>query len=616
MSIPRWSANTLYQPGAFVLPRSGQGVVSREPDNPSFEDGLTQWTVTYLHGSAGPGVVASTDQSFDGTMSAYWAGNAGSGVKSSVTAIIENAFLAPVVPGLKITVGGYLYRNTTPSASSACDGAFGIMWYDSSNNLLKTDQTVEPGGINIGSWEHRTGTFTAPALAAFAQFFVSLTGNTSGAKIYADNCTWDYVYQNGEPGLVFVAVQAAAGLSGSTEPVWPVVDGDTVVDNAVTWEAEVASRIIWTAEPILRSGDSEPAFSDVVGGVTADFSIAWIATDGRITDVNCPHSKIVAINSSKIFAGDDDIIAFSATNNPLDWSTQFDAGFLPFGLQTYGNEPVQAMGLYRSNLLAFNAIGYQMWQTDPDPSNMALLDASPVGCQYSKSGQPVNNDFVFLSSVGIRSIGIAGASTNLQTGSFGKQVDPLVQALVKLGFEPMALFFPGTGQYWLWFGNEAIVLTQNGGANQMSWSRYVFAKDIVNWTVLNGILYLRTVDDLVWQMDDETLVDDFQGSTTGQGFDGYMAWPYLDNGNIGLDKMMEGFDLVCTGSVNVSFGYDQNDQSLTTESFQIGGDTLPGVGMIPFPFTAPAFQMRLDFGSTQAWEWNAAVLYFFTENDT
>jgi len=614
MSIPRWSANTLYQPGAFVLPRSGTGVVSRLPDNPSFEDGLTQWTATYVNGSAGPGVVASTDESFDGTQSAFWAGNAGSGVHGSVTAVLENAFIAPVVPGMKITVGGYLWRNTSPSATSACDGAFGILWYDSSNNLLKQDQTVEPGGKNSGSWEHRTGAFVAPAGAAFAQFFVSMTGNTSGATIYADDVTWDYAYQVGHNGLVFVATQAAAGLSGGSEPVWPTVDGDSVTDNQVTWEAEVASRVVWTAEPILRSGAYEPEWSEIVGGTVADFSIAWIATDGRVADVNCPHSKIVAISSAKIFMGDDDIIPFSATNNPLDWTTQFDAGFLPFGLQTYGNEPVQALGLYRSNLIAFNALGYQMWQTDPDPSNMALLDASPVGCQYSKSGQPVNNDFVFLSSVGIRSIGIAGASTNLQTGSFGKQVDPLVQALVKLGFEPQALYFPGTGQYWLWFGNEAIVLTQNGGATQMSWSRYGFSHNIVNWTVLNGVLYLRTDDDLVWQMDADKLVDDFQGSTTGQGFDGYMSWPYLDNGAIGLEKMMEGFDIVCTGAVTVSFGYDQGDSSLSTDTVTLSGDTLPGVGIIPFPFSAPAFQARLDFGEGQAWEWNAMVLYFFTGN--
>ena len=43
----------------------------------------------------------------------------------------------------------------------------------------------------------------------------------------------------------------------------------------------------------------------------------------------------------------------------------------------------------------------------------------------------VSNDVVFLSAEGIRSVGIAAASGNLQAGFFGKQIDPLVKAALR-----------------------------------------------------------------------------------------------------------------------------------------------------------------------------------------
>ncbi len=351
----------------------------------------------------------------------------------------------------------------------------------------------------------------------------------------------------------------------------------------------------------------------------------WVATDGRITDVNCPQSKVVAIAAAKVFAADNDIVRFSATANAQDWTSTLDAGFLPFGLQSYGNEPCEGLGLYRSNLVAFNSLGYQMWQVDPDPANMALLDAEPVGCNYHKSIQPVNNDLVFLSPVGIRNIGTAGASGNLQAGQFGKHIDPIVKALIKAlatnGYEPRGLFNTGTGQYWLLFGAEAIVLSINGN-NSMSWSRYTFPGVITDWTVDNGVLYLRA-GDLVWTLDEAALTDDTNNSSAGGaniGFRGYMAWNYIECGALGAQKEMEGFDLTI-GNIDdageivnnnvtctITFGYNQANPEQATDQYTVTGDSIPGT-MTPMPLIAQSIQTRLDFGTGQDWGWGALNLY-------
>src|SRR5690606_11694723 len=125
-----------------------------------------------------------------------------------------------------------------------------------------------------------------------------------------------------------------------------------------------------------------------------------------------------------------------------------------------------------------------------------------------KSVQPVSNDLVFLTEQGIRNIGIAGASTNLQAGDFGKQVDPLAKALIESDVIPRGLYVPSLGQYWIIFGDEALVLTMNGGKDDMSWSRYTFPEAITDWTVLGDDLYLRTENNKVWRVSADALQDD------------------------------------------------------------------------------------------------------------
>lgn len=628
MTTPQWSPGTLYNTGAIVTPRSATIVTVQNPNNPSFEDTgtpLNHWSQTFQNATGSPGAaVLSSAQAFDGTESVFWAGAVGTRARGSSILILQNDYAAPVVPGKVINFRCAIFRNTTPSGASWCNGGPRINWYASDGTTLVGTSIAnagpslglgEPGmagGAVAGGWAQISGTGTAPAGAAFAKAVIALTGNLSGALIYADNYTWDYSHQGLPVGLVFVATQPAAGVSASTEPVWPVTNGATVVDGTVTWTAEFASQITWQATSILHSGASEPTWPTASGATVLDNNVIWEATDGRVTDLKCPQSTVVAIAASKIFAADKDIIAFCATTNCLDWSSPNDAGYLPFGLQSYGAEPCAALGLYRSNLVAHNSSGYQMWQVDQDPANMALLDASPVGSSYSKAGQPVDNDYVFLTARGIRSIGVAGANSNLEAGSFGKNVDPLVLAAIKAlaaGDEPRSLFYPGTGQYWCIFVNQVFVLTMNGATNaDMSWSRYVFPSSIDYATLQNGILYLRS-GDLVWQLDEGTLYDDYVDVNTKVTFTGLLSWPYLDFGALGVDKELEGIDLVCDGSCIVNIGYDQTNFGSATPDYAVAGDTLPGGGMLPFPMTAPSFQFRLTFNGGQAWEWEALNVY-------
>ena len=612
-TVQVWQPGKLYQPGAVVQPSTGQGAFINAIPNGDFEAGNDgNWI---MPGGSNLSILLDASKAYQGTHSMQ------ATLNHQTSRGVMNTY-GTVTAGQSVTATAYVNPNNTGADLTI---NLNLNWYDNSDTFISRTSSANQQGVG---YRQVTVTGNAPATATRCRVEIAFaTGTNPPGFAYADIVSWSLETPISVSQFLFEAVQASAGTSGSTEPTWPTVDGNTVVDNGVTWKAIGTSIITWQAIPIMKTGSTEPTWPTSVGLAVSDGTMSWVCADRRVTDPKCPQSKYVAITSSKIFAGDNDIVAFSATTNPLDWSTANDAGFLPFGLNNFGSEAVKGLNLYRSNLVIFNGLGYQMWQTDEDPTNMAILDSSPVGCTFSKSIQPVNNDLVFESIVGIRNIGIAGASTNLQAGNFGKAVDPLVKSFrtaLSAGQEPLSLFYPGSGQYWLWFGKDVMVLTINGGPSATSWSRFQFPYAMTDWTTQDGILYLRTTDptagDLVLQYDEGdvenpgTLVDDFGGNNVA--ISNLIWWPYLDLGPIGLDKTLEGFDLACDGQVTISFGYNQADFSQVTPGYLIDGDTMDQAGMTPFPVTSPTLQPRLSFVPGQQWEWQTLNLYMNSVNRT
>jgi hypothetical protein len=319
------------------------------------------------------------------------------------------------------------------------------------NDYISTE--FSPEIVSIGdAWVSVFLEGSVPTGATHVSLGVTLNSDNVDS-IYADACVWDLVTggDNTVPtGLQFRAIQTGPGLSGDVEPIWPVLEGQTVNDNQVVWEAFEGSTVTWEAHPLLVSGTTEPIWPEVPGALIEDGDLTWECTRMSIEDKNCPHTREVAIAASKIFAGDYDVVRFSATLNPRDWTTQEDAGFLPTGLQQEGEVGVSAIGVYRGNLVVWSDSNVQVWQVDPDPVVMALLDSMEgVGSNDTKAVQPVANDLLFLAALGIRTVGIAVGSTNLATGDAGVPIDLLIQEDTDDTIDPLATFYPSQGQYWM-----------------------------------------------------------------------------------------------------------------------------------------------------------------------
>lgn len=600
----QWEAGHTYVPGSIVTPRTVAVTQNSTLTNPDFEDGLTGWTIN--DGSW----TAVTDAPYSGSKCLQYTSDGGG-------TIVNDSWL-DVTPGDSITASAK-YK-AVHSSDSGNEGHIGVQFFNAAHGYIGATGNVAGSwygspGQKGGSYRDIHISISVPPSAKFAKIMLWGSRYDGAGTGYFDAVALTISRTHAvTPGLVFKATQAAPGKSGTSEPTWPEIVGVEVTDNEVTWEGVIATRLTWEAVPLLKTGATEPAWPTENGGVVHDGSIDWVASSAQITDPKCPNSKVVAIMASKIFAADRDIVRFSATVNPLDWSSEQDAGYLPTGLQQANSNDMAVLAPYRSNLTALNASSFQNWQVDPDPSAMAMLDQMDgIGSTWQHAAQPVGNDLFYLSQLGVRSVNIAAGTNNLEAGDVGMPVDPLIQDAIKwdtTALGPRSTYYPSAGQYWLAFdapeehgGPVVHVCTMNGG--KPKWSRYIFPFAVDAFAQLGNDLYIRHGDE-VSVVDEDVATDEVGGVAID--FSGVVWWPWLDFGQPGVTKMLEGFDIVGSGAPSVSIGYDQRNLAAFTAPYAVSPDTMPG-GIIPLPVAAPTMSVRIDYAGGQAWNLQAFQLY-------
>jgi hypothetical protein len=432
--VKTWTAGTTYPTGSVVVPTTNQGGFVNAIPNGDFESGAIDWTFTDI-GGAGAWAIGTT-RPYSGTYDVEIAGGTSFGADGAYATMTTGA---AVNPGQSVTLTGQLNPNNN---GADLELWLALRWYTAGSTFISNTLSAPAEGSN---YRPVSVTGIAPANAAFCKAAVRAgAGTTSRNMGFADNLSWNLASPSALSNFLFEAVQPTTGISGSTEPSWPTVALSEVVDNSVTWQAIGTSIITWQAIPLMQAGANVPVFPTTIGNsvydsstftningyITTFTSMSWLAADRSVSDIKDPDTIPVTIGASHIFAGDNDIVDYSAAVNPLDWTSTNNAGYLPTGLNNYGDQPVAALALYRGNLVAFNAGGYQMWQIDPDPQNMAFLDAQPVGSIFPRAAQSVANDLIFLTEVGVRNLGTIGATANMAIGNTGQPVDPLIMAQV------------------------------------------------------------------------------------------------------------------------------------------------------------------------------------------
>lgn len=329
----------------------------------------------------------------------------------------------------------------------------------------------------------------------------------------------------------------------------------------------------------------------------------------QITDASCPHTKACFKMLSKIYAVgvNGDVVRFSKTGDPTDWSSTDDAGFLPTGLNATGSNAAQALGLQRGRLAVLHKDATQLWTVDPDPNNMGLYDIVPnVGSSFPKTVANVSTDLYFLSDYGVRSITTQAYTENLLDEDVGSPIDELVRSAISqardTGIEPRGFYFYGTGQYMLAFDNHIFVYSISKTSKIAAWSHYYTNFPVDAVAELGQNLYFRSGDN-VYVLDQEAHTDD------GEPFEVLIQLPYMNFKKPGELKVIHGIDAVLEGSAYISLGYDSRDPDAFTPEVLVTGNTRPG-GMIPIPCAGTEICFRLRNFDDKPFKLNALTAYY------
>lgn len=330
----------------------------------------------------------------------------------------------------------------------------------------------------------------------------------------------------------------------------------------------------------------------------------------HVTDVNCPNTKEVLKQQSKIYAKGNEVVRYCATNLPRNWTLANDAGFLPTGIQAIGSTVCTALGQFaKSKLAFFSSDSIQVWKVDPNPALNAIESiVSNVGTRYSKSPLGFSGDIFFLSDTGFRSVTVLADTDNLRDIDIGNAIDSIVLPTLNSTSDPISIFYSGLGQFWSIDNKTVWVYSFSRTAKLSAWSKFILPIAADDATVLNGDLYIRSGNS-VYVMDKAVFSDDGVPPVIT------VEYPFLDFRTPGVLKMITGVDSIGAGSAMLRLKYLAMVNGVPTEFITgdipiIAGNTTAPGPMTPIELCATAVAPIITHSVNEDFRIDALTFYY------
>jgi len=323
-----------------------------------------------------------------------------------------------------------------------------------------------------------------------------------------------------------------------------------------------------------------------------------------IKDTNCPHTVAVLKMEEKIWAVDGDVVRFSATGKPKDWTTSLDSGFLPTGLKTRNADNAIALGQYRNHqLVVLFEDGAQLWNVDPDPA-LHSYEKSLDGFQtrFPRSVLKFAGDLFVLSDGGVRSTTEKVFSENINEEDVGSPIDKDIKAVLTDTSTVFSGRYNSLGQYWVIIDSNVFVYTFSSTGKISAWSIYTYGFTIDALEEFKGRLYMRSGNS-VYLVDESVFRDD------GVAYEAVIQTAFLNAKSPGVDKIWDGLHTICEGTADVSFRWDPNNDDFETSAIQLTGDTTGG-GRAPVEINSPSLSFIFKNQLDEAFEVQSFTAYF------
>jgi hypothetical protein len=355
------------------------------------------------------------------------------------------------------------------------------------------------------------------------------------------------------------------------------------------------------------SAAGEPVWPTTLGGTVVDGALTWTCRTFAVADSNCPHTKQVAKQASKMYAvgTDPTTVRFCKTGDARDWTTANDAGFLPAGLNARGSDEVTSINIFSDRSLAvFFSDNAQLWAVDPSPANMSLTsNIEGVGTLYHRAGGPVSRDLFFLAQTGYRSMSFTSLTNNLQDADVGSAIDKLVRDSVSASDDPIALYYPKLGQFWSINADRVWAYSFSRTSKISAWSDFRLPFDVDDACVLNQELYIRSGDEVF--MISDSVYKDWTSDIPLVDIEMY----FQDGKKPGVLKQWLGMDVIGTGTPTISFFYDASDPTLETQELEYPAITEPGE-KYPVELMSKRIAPHIQHQKDEEFELNSLMLYF------
>lgn len=381
----------------------------------------------------------------------------------------------------------------------------------------------------------------------------------------------------------------------------------------------------------------------VVAATATGWRHYYTATDtnNAITDANCPHGPYALSRTQKVFAlSQTGVVRYSATEDPADWSTTDDAGFLPTDRQSKGAFIPSTLAEFENNLVVFYSDSAQLWDTDTDPANMQFVKSIGIGTQFAEAHAAVGSDLFFLNPKGVRSLVLSSQGGTGLDIDVGMPVDRMIPGFLSARYFVFGRYLASLGQYWLVNGTDALVYTFSRTAKVYAWSQYSFPWRIQGVAEYNGRVYVRSEAGDIYVMDEDYPFDDYAEFGELRDPPSWAASmpmngrrliecvgmpPMLDFKAPGYYKQIHAMDVIATRSNKVEFASPEKVYKIdhlyrpdTDEELYLGGplliDGLKGdtrsAGWIPLGIMAESFSPKFTHKMPESWELSA-ILYRF-----